>query len=87
MNPEFPYLLAGTLSLAAGWKKQGGFPSNGGTAVIATLILVLVASLSAGTKVAPVLRGFGWLLVFAAGSAAVLEFSKAAPKPKKTTAV
>lgn len=70
MRPEMPYLAAGIISLTASVKREGGFPSNGVTAVIATVALVIVASATANSRVAPIVRAIGLLLLMAAIMAA-----------------
>jgi hypothetical protein len=76
--PELPFLLAGGISIAGGFTREGGWPKEGSKAVIATLALTVIASLTAGTKGAPIVSGLGWLLVLAAVYTAVPAF-----QPKK----
>ena len=76
--PELPFLLAGGISIAGGFTREGSWPKKGTEAVIATLALTVLASLTAGTKGAPIVSGIGWLLVLAAVYTAVPAFA-----PKK----
>lgn len=66
MSPELPYLGAGALSLAGGVIKEGKWPSGALKVVIATVILVLFASATGDTKVAPLVRAIGILFFIAA---------------------
>ena len=75
MRPEFPFLAAGAISLAAGAKRERGFPSNGMTAVIATVALVIIASATAGSRSAPIVRAFGMIALLATVMAAIPTFS------------
>ena len=77
--PELPFLLAGGISLAGGFTREGTWPVKGTEAVIATLALTVLASLTAGTKGAPIVSGIGWLLVLAAVYTSVPAFTP----PKK----
>ena len=78
MRPEFPFLAAGAISLAAGAKRERGFPSNGMTAVIATVALVIIASATAGSRIAPIVRAFGMIALLATIMAAVPTFTRKA---------
>ncbi len=76
MRPEMPFLTAGAVALIGGVKREGGFPSNGVTAVVATVALVIVASATSGTKLAPVVRAVGLLVLLAAVMSAVPAFDR-----------
>lgn len=65
-GPELPYLGAGTLAITAGIIRQGKWPDNALRSVIATIVLVLFASATGDTKVAPVVRAIGLLFLMAA---------------------
>lgn len=71
MNPELPFLAAGTIAIGAGVAREGGWPRQGTTALIATLVLVVVASSTANSRVAPLVRAVGLLLVLSAVISAV----------------
>jgi peptidoglycan/LPS O-acetylase OafA/YrhL len=71
MRPELPFLAAGAISLTGGAIAEKKWPSNSLTAVIGTVALVIIASASEGTKVAPLVRAIGLLLLLAAFMAAV----------------
>jgi len=73
--PELPFLLAGGISIAGGFTREGGWPKKGSEALIATLALTVIASLTAGTKGAPIVSGLGWLLVLAAVYTSVPAFT------------
>lgn len=76
MSPEMPYLAAGSIALAAGVKRERGIPSNATAAVIGTVALVIVASATSGTPIAPVVRAIGLLVLTAAIMAAVPVFTR-----------
>jgi peptidoglycan/LPS O-acetylase OafA/YrhL len=65
-GPELPYLGAGALALVGGAIKQGHWPSNSLAAIIATVMLVVFASATGDTKIAPVVRAIGLLFFMAA---------------------
>jgi hypothetical protein len=65
-GPELPYLGAGVLALTGGIIKQGKWPDNALRSVIATIVLVLFASATGDTKIAPVVRAIGLLFLMAA---------------------
>lgn len=65
-RPEMPYLAAGVITFIGGVRQANGWPPNAGKAVLATLVLVIVASATAGSKIAPLVRAFGILLILVA---------------------
>jgi len=65
-GPELPYLAAGGLSLAGGALKEGKWPAHALTTVIATATLVVFASATGDTKLAPLVRAIGVLFCIAA---------------------
>lgn len=78
-RPELPYLGAGAVSIIGGAIAERQWPSHTMGAVIGTTALVLVASATAETKLAPLVHAVGLLLLLASIMAAV----KAADKAKK----
>jgi peptidoglycan/LPS O-acetylase OafA/YrhL len=74
MSPELPFLAAGTIAVIGGTRKSGGFPRNGMNAVVATVVLVIVASATGDTPVAPAVHAIGLLVLLAASMAAVKDF-------------
>lgn len=80
MRPELPYLAAGVISVAGAVRASHGWPSSLTRSVIGTAVLVIVASMSADTKLAPLVRAIGLLFAMAAVIAAVRLNSK--PKGK-----
>lgn len=65
-SAEVPYLMAGTVAVIGGWSREGRWPRQGVTAVVATIALVLVASVLSGTALDKYVRAIGWLLFAAA---------------------
>jgi peptidoglycan/LPS O-acetylase OafA/YrhL len=80
--PELPFLGAGAVALIAGVKREGHFPAKGWSSIIATIVLVLVASATTGSKAAPLVRAVGILLLLAAVIGAVRAF-QVSPKTRR----
>jgi hypothetical protein len=81
-HPEMPFLLAGALALTGGIAREKGWPPEGLKALIGTGVLVVVASITAGTSFAPLIRAIGLLLVLASGMATITALQKASGKKK-----
>lgn len=76
-----PYLAAGAIAVGGGAIKNHGWPANTLTAVIGTVALVILASATSDTKLAPLVRAVGLLLVlsaFIAATSAVIAAKKKA---------
>jgi hypothetical protein len=71
MRPELPFLAAGAVSVIGGAIQQKKWPENTGRAVIGTVVLVLVSSASANTRIAPLVQAIGLLLLLTAVMASV----------------
>lgn len=65
-HAELPYLGAGIVALVGGARRQGGWPKYGIEAVVAMIVLVVVASATNGTRLAPLVRAIGMLLLLGA---------------------
>ena len=74
MNPEIPFLAAGAIAIIGGTRREGHFPNKGLEGVIATVVLVIFASATKGTKIAPLVHAVGLLLLMAAVFAATKDF-------------
>jgi hypothetical protein len=70
MSPELPFLAAGGVAIAGGAIAEKKWPSNGVKALVGTVVLVVIASASAGSKLAPLVHAIGLLLLLAAVLAA-----------------
>jgi hypothetical protein len=77
-----PYLGAGAVAIVGGTIKEGHWPSNGVKALLGTLILVTAASTTNGSRIAPLVRAIGLLLLLASIMATVNAVN-AAKKGKK----
>lgn len=75
MRPELPYLAAGTVAIVGGVAREKAWPREGLRALVATAIVVIITSASADTKIAPLVRAFGLLVLMIAVIAAVPAFS------------
>lgn len=71
MNPEMPFLAGGAIIIAGGVAREKAIPKNSVNALIGTAALVIVASMTAGTVVAPLVRAIGLLYLMACVIAAV----------------
>ena len=80
MHPELPFLGAGAVVLIGGAIREHGWPANATTSVIGTTVLVIAASATANTRVAPVVHAVGLLLLLTATMAAVNAASIAKKK-------
>jgi hypothetical protein len=78
-----PYLAAGGIAIAGGMARERTWPKNGMRAVLATIILVIVASTTTNTSLAPLIRAVGLLAVLGSVMASVPVISKAQVSNKK----
>lgn len=87
MSPELPYLGAGVVALIGGVRREGKLPSKGLQGLVATVVLVLVASALGNTKAAPLVRAVGVLVLTASvyGAVRVFQEKPAVPSSVKTS--
>ncbi len=78
MRPEMPYLAAGAVSIIGGAIREKGWPKDTTWSLIGTVVLVVVASATATTRFAPLVRAIGFLLLLASVMAAVRAAQKKA---------
>ncbi len=71
MRPEMPYLAAGATAIAGGAIREKAWPQEGAKAALGTLVLVIFVSATAGTKIAPLVRAIGLLLLLTSVMATV----------------
>lgn len=71
MRPELPYLAAGASTVIGGAIAEKKWPKDMVRSVIGTVVLVVVASATAGTRVAPLVHAIGLLLLMTAIMASV----------------
>jgi hypothetical protein len=76
MRPEMPYLAAGSVAIVGGIAREGRFPREGINSVIGTVVLVIIASATAGSRIAPLVRAIGFILLLGAVFGAVPAFQK-----------
>lgn len=72
--PELPFLGAGALALVGGVRREGHLPHNATVSIVGTIVLVLATSATAGTKIAPLVRAIGVLLLVASVYGVVRAF-------------
>lgn len=82
MSPEFPYLAAGGVAIAGGAIAEKKWPSNGVKALVGTIALVVVASATTGSRIAPLVHAVGLLLLLAAVMAATRQVTTSKAKGK-----
>ncbi len=82
MRPELPYFAAGAIAIGGGIYRERGWPTEGAQAVLGTFALVIVASMTASTPIAPLVRAIGLLLLLTAVMSTVNAVN-AAKKGKK----
>lgn len=80
MNPEFPFLAAGGVSLIGSAIAEKKWPSNALRSIIGTVALVVIASATSGTRIAPLVRATGFLILLVAVLAAGKQIQQAKPK-------
>lgn len=73
MRPELPYLAAGGVTIVGGAIAQKSWPTNTTKVLIGTVVLVLVASATADSKLAPLVHAFGLLVLLSAVLAATSQ--------------
>lgn len=71
MRPEMPFLAAGAVSIAGGAIAEKKWPKNTARSIIGTVVLVVVASATANTRVAPLVNAIGLLFLLASVISAV----------------
>lgn len=71
MRPEIPYLAAGAVTIIGATVKDKHWPENGVRSVVGTVALVLIASATTDTVLAPLVHAFGLLLLLVAAMAAI----------------
>jgi dolichol kinase len=70
VKPEMPYLAAGAISIAGGAMAEKKWPKNATRSLIGTVVLVIVASATSETAIAPLVKAFGTLVLLIAVLAA-----------------
>lgn len=76
MHPELPFLAAGGVAIIGGAIREKKWPQHSTTAVVGTVTLVLVASATANTRIAPLVHAMGLLFLLASVMATVRSVQK-----------
>lgn len=71
MRPEFPYLAAGAVAIGGAAMREKAWPKEAPRAIVGTVALVLLASASSDTPLAPLVHAFGLLVLLIAVMTAV----------------
>jgi dolichol kinase len=82
MNPEFPFLAAGAVSIVGGAINEKHWPANANRALLGTVALTIVASATGNTRFAPLVHAIGLLLLLTATMAAIQTATKNKKKVK-----
>jgi len=82
MNPELPFLAAGGVAVIGGAIAEKHWPSNGLKAAIGTVALVIAASATANSRIAPLVHAIGLLLLLTSVMAAVKQINTSKAKGK-----
>ena len=70
-RPEMPYLAAGAVALIGATVHEQGWPKESFRAILGTVVLVIIASTAGGTRLAPLVRAFGLLVLLVSVIAAI----------------
>lgn len=71
MRPEMPFLAAGAVSIIGGAIKEKAWPKHTVRAIVGTVVLVVAASATTGTRFAPLVNAIGLLLLLTSVMSAV----------------
>jgi hypothetical protein len=82
VGAELPYLAAGAIAIAGGAIREHAWPSEGVQAALGTAIVVVFASATNGSRIEPLVRAFGMLVLLVAVIATVRSVD-AAKKGRK----
>lgn len=83
MAPELPFIGAGLIALVTGVRREGGFPANGIRMLVALSVLVIVATATSGTKLSPLIRALGVVLLITS----LIAFGQTLNMPKPVKGV
>ena len=72
-HPELPFLAAGAVAIAGGAYHEKKWPANAGKAIIGTVALVILASATSDTPIAPLVHAIGLLILLTAAMSAVRQ--------------
>lgn len=76
MRPELPFLAAGVVSIIGGAIKEKGWPDHTARSIVGTTALVVVASATTTTRIAPLVQAVGLLLLLTSVMSAVRATQK-----------
>lgn len=75
-SPEAPFIASTVLVIAAAVKRDGKIEGTAFRAVLATIAIVVVASLTAHTRAAPIVRALGIVYLLASAMLAINVFTE-----------
>ena len=79
LRPEMPYLAAAGVTVAASTYASGHLPALGKVA-LGVIGIIVVASATTGTKLAPVMQALGYLVLLAVLMRSATMFNKKGSK-------
>ena len=71
MRPEMPFLAAGAVTIIGAAVKEKHWPEKAGRSIVGTVALVILASATTDTPLAPLVHAIGLLLFLVAAMAAI----------------
>ena len=71
MRPEFPFLAAGAVTIVGATVKEKHWPAGALRSIVGTVALVIVASATSDTPLAPLVHALGLLILLVAAMAAI----------------
>lgn len=71
MRPEFPFLAAGAVTIIGATVKEKHWPKDAVRSIVGTVALVVIASATADTPLAPLVHALGLLVLLVAAMAAI----------------
>jgi len=75
MRAEMPYVAAGGVAFVGGAIRAKGWPDNGWQAILATAGIGIIASAANGSRIAPIVRALGLLILLSS----VMSLAKSLP--------
>lgn len=76
ISPETPFIVSGLLVVGTSIKKDGQVTTTAFRGILAAFFLTILASVTAGTKVGPIVYALGILSLIATASLAVRTWTQ-----------
>lgn len=75
-SPETPFIASGILVVATAVKRDGALQAAAFRGILASLVIVVLASYTAGTRAAPIVRAIGIVSLLATLTLAVRVYTE-----------